>query len=193
MRGKTCVFGLVQLHPEERLLTDNSRPAKLRCHPLDILVTLVEVAGATVSDAAIRSRTCPATIVDESLLWVRISALRDGLGGNHFIVNVPGQGYRFVVTTAWSDEAGVAGTSVDDASKTALRNLTRTLPLRADRPEHPCRRRQPLCHRNAVFRQARPFGSQRPGTRQGPTKSRPARHVVANPNPDSQRHLGESK
>ncbi len=100
MQGETYVFGSFQLHPEERLLLDNGRPTKLGSRALDILIALVEAAGETVSHAEIVARAWPATTVDNGSLRVHISALRkalgNGQGGNHFIVNVTGRGYRFV-------------------------------------------------------------------------------------------------
>jgi predicted ATPase/DNA-binding winged helix-turn-helix (wHTH) protein len=100
VQGETYVFGSFQLHPEERLLLDGDRPTKLGSRALDILVALVKAAGETVSNAEIRSRAWPTTVVDEGSLRVHMSLLRkalgDGQGGNRFIVNVPGRGYRFV-------------------------------------------------------------------------------------------------
>jgi predicted ATPase/DNA-binding winged helix-turn-helix (wHTH) protein len=104
MRGKTYIFGLFSLHPEERLLFNDGRPAKLGSRAFDILVALVEAAGETVTHAEIAARAWPATTVDEGSLRVHIStlrkALRDGQGSNRFIVNVPGRGYRFVAPVA---------------------------------------------------------------------------------------------
>jgi predicted ATPase/DNA-binding winged helix-turn-helix (wHTH) protein len=100
VQSGTYVFGSFQLCPAQRLLLDNGRPAKLGSRALDILVALVKAAGETVSNAEIRSRAWPTTNVGEGSLRVHISALRkalsDGQGGNRFIVNVPGRGYRFV-------------------------------------------------------------------------------------------------
>lgn len=100
MLGETYVFGSFQLHPEERLLLDNGRPTKLGSRVLDILIALVGASGKTVSHAEIVARAWPDATVDGGSLRVYVSALRkalgDGQGGNRFIVNVPGRGYRFV-------------------------------------------------------------------------------------------------
>jgi len=128
VRDATYVFGSFQFHPEERLLLDNGRPAKLGSRALDILAALVEAAGETVSNVELRSRAWPTTIVDEASLRVNISALRkvlgDGHGGNRFIVNVPGRGYRFVASLSHGDDHSAATTQgarlVDNSPQSSL-------------------------------------------------------------------------
>ena len=94
------VFGSFQLIAARRLLLDDGRPMQLGSRALDILAILVERAGETVSNSQIMSRAWPTTMVEEGSLRVHIGALRkslgEGRGGDRFIANIPGRGYRFV-------------------------------------------------------------------------------------------------
>ena len=114
MQDGTYVFGSFQFLPAERLLLDNGGPAKLGSRALDILVALIEAAGETVSNAEISSRAWPTTTVDGGSLRVHVRALRkalgDGQGGDRFIVNVPGRGYRFVAPMSRDHGHAVAAT-----------------------------------------------------------------------------------
>jgi DNA-binding winged helix-turn-helix (wHTH) protein len=101
VEGETYVFGSYRLIPERRVLLEkNGRAINLGSRALDILTSLVESAGETVSKARIMARAWPTTTVDEVSLRVHIGALRkalgDGQGGNRFIANIPGRGYTFV-------------------------------------------------------------------------------------------------
>jgi predicted ATPase/DNA-binding winged helix-turn-helix (wHTH) protein len=99
---ETYAFGSFRLMPTQRTLLDGGRPLHLGSRALDILVMLVERAGATVPKDELITRVWPDTTVDDASLRVHIAALRkalgDGRSGNRFIANVPGRGYAFVAS-----------------------------------------------------------------------------------------------
>jgi predicted ATPase/DNA-binding winged helix-turn-helix (wHTH) protein len=94
------IFGSFRLIPAQRMLLDGEKPARLGSRALDILVTLVENAGETISKDQLIARTWPDTVVDEGALRVHVAALRkvlrDGREGKRYIANNPGRGYTFV-------------------------------------------------------------------------------------------------
>jgi predicted ATPase/DNA-binding winged helix-turn-helix (wHTH) protein len=98
--GETFVFGSFRLIPAQRMLLDDGKPLRLGSRALDILITLVECAGETVSKEKLISRTWPDTVVDEGALRVHVAALRkalgDGRAGRRYVANNPGRGYAFV-------------------------------------------------------------------------------------------------
>jgi predicted ATPase/DNA-binding winged helix-turn-helix (wHTH) protein len=97
-------FGRFRLVPAQQLLLEDENPVALGARAMQILIALVERAGEVVSKDALASRVWPETFVEESNLRVNIAnlrrAIRDGQGGNRFIVNVPGRGYSFVAPVA---------------------------------------------------------------------------------------------
>ncbi|HTI82439.1 MAG TPA: winged helix-turn-helix domain-containing protein [Acetobacteraceae bacterium] len=125
VESETYIFRSFELDPERRLLLNNGRPVNLGSRAFDVLTTLVEAAGQTVSNARIMARAWPSTVVDEGSVRVHISALRkllgDGRGTDRFISNVPGRGYCFIAPVA-RGQGGVAVTP------TALPTLARLPP-----------------------------------------------------------------
>jgi len=111
LADETYVFGSFQLVPAQRLLLNGGRSLRLGSRALEILITLVERAGETVSKDQLIGRVWPDTVVDEGALRVHVAAVRKALGdgreGNRFIVSNPGRGYGFVapVTHEQSQEA----------------------------------------------------------------------------------------
>jgi len=97
---ETYVFGSYQLVPAQRLLLNSGKSLRLGSRALEILITLVEYAGKTVSKDQLIGRVWPDTVVDEGALRVHVAAVRKALGdgreGNRFIVSEPGRGYSFV-------------------------------------------------------------------------------------------------
>jgi len=93
-------FGPFQLLPVQRLLLKRGKPVALGSRALDVLIALVECAGATVSKEQLIARVWPDTVVEETNLRVHIATLRkalgDGRGGRRFISNIAGRGYCFV-------------------------------------------------------------------------------------------------
>src|SRR5215470_15388321 len=100
LADETYGFGSFQLIPAQRLLLDSGRPLRLGSRALEILITLLERAGETVSKDQLIDRVWPDTVVDEGALRVHVAAVRKALGdgreGNRFIVSNPGRGYSFV-------------------------------------------------------------------------------------------------
>src|SRR5882724_11194112 len=93
-------FGPFRLLAAERLLERDGIPLQLGSRALDILIVLVEHAGAVVSSEELMSRVWPNVTVIESNLRVHVAGLRKALGegraGARYVSNVPGRGYCFV-------------------------------------------------------------------------------------------------
>jgi predicted ATPase/DNA-binding winged helix-turn-helix (wHTH) protein len=93
-------FGPFRLYVKQRLLLQGERPVRLGSRAFDVLIALVEGAGTLVTKDELMARIWPNAIVEPANLTVHVAALRralgDGRGGNHFLVNVHGRGYRFV-------------------------------------------------------------------------------------------------
>jgi predicted ATPase/DNA-binding winged helix-turn-helix (wHTH) protein len=97
---ETFIFGSFRLIPAQRVLLDEGKPLRLGSRALDILITLVEHAGETISREQLIARTWPDTVVDDGALRVHVAALRkalgDGRAGRRYVANNPGRGYAFV-------------------------------------------------------------------------------------------------
>ena len=99
-------FGPFRLLPAQRLLFEGDKPLRLGSRALEILIALVECAGELVSKDELVARVWPNTFVEEGNLKVHVAALRRALGGgNRYLVNVPGRGYRFIAPVAPADGA----------------------------------------------------------------------------------------
>ena len=100
MDDETFIFGSFRLIPAHRVLLDDGKPLRLGNRALDILITLVEHAGETISKDQLIAHTWPDTVVDDGALRVHIGALRkalgDGRAGRRYVANNPGRGYAFV-------------------------------------------------------------------------------------------------
>ena len=77
MADETYVFGSFQLVPAQRLLLNRGRSLPLGSRALEILITLVECAGDTVSKDQLIGRVWPDTVVDEGALRVHVAAARE--------------------------------------------------------------------------------------------------------------------
>jgi predicted ATPase/DNA-binding winged helix-turn-helix (wHTH) protein len=79
---------------------EGDAPIQIGGRAIDLLIALVESAGATLSHAELMARAWPNVTVEPISLRVHISAirraLRDGENGARYIVNISGRGYRFV-------------------------------------------------------------------------------------------------
>jgi DNA-binding winged helix-turn-helix (wHTH) protein len=97
---ESFLFGSFRLLPRQRLLLSGDEPVRLGSRALDILIALVERAGDLVSKDELMARVWPNTFVVQANLTVHVSALRralrDGIDGNRYFVNVPNRGYYFV-------------------------------------------------------------------------------------------------
>jgi predicted ATPase/DNA-binding winged helix-turn-helix (wHTH) protein len=97
---ETFIFGSFRLTPAQRVLLDDGKPLRLGSRALDILITLVEHAGDTISREQLIADTWPDAVVDDGALRVHVAALRKALGdggaGKRYVANNPGRGYAFV-------------------------------------------------------------------------------------------------
>lgn len=107
--GKSAIlFGPFCLLPKQRLLLEADQPVRLGSRALDILIALIERHGELVTKKEIMAQVWPGITVVEANLAVHISALRralrDGQAGNRYLINIPGQGYRFVAPISVTEE-----------------------------------------------------------------------------------------
>ncbi len=131
-------FGPFRLYPVARVLERDGAAVCLGSRALDILIALVEHAGAVVSHRQLISRGWRGLVVDTGNLRVQIANLRKGLGDSgkdvRYIANVPGQGYSFVapISVPGSRERpALAGAHAELGRETnafpAIRLFTQTL------------------------------------------------------------------
>jgi DNA-binding winged helix-turn-helix (wHTH) protein len=129
--GTSIVFGPFRLSPMQRLLTEGGKPVRLGSRAFDILVALLERPGELVSKQELIARVWPSTFVASANLAVHISglrrALRDGEGGNRYVVNIPGRGYRFVARVTVEND-------VPSAQAPTAPPPEQNLPVHAARP-----------------------------------------------------------
>ena len=110
--GEELNFGSFRLIVKERQLLRGDRPVRIGQRALDLLIILIGRPGETVGQHELMARTWLGSHVDDSNLRMQIAAvrkaLRDGVDGARYILNVPGRGYRFVaaVTRGQSPQAG---------------------------------------------------------------------------------------
>ncbi|UXH79603.1 ATP-binding protein [Roseateles amylovorans] len=92
-------FGPFTLLVPRRQLFEGQREIKLGARALDLLVALVERAGAVVSKQDLMAQVWPHEVVEDNTLRVHMAALRKALGsgdGTRYITNIAGRGYSFV-------------------------------------------------------------------------------------------------
>jgi DNA-binding winged helix-turn-helix (wHTH) protein len=98
--GDIISFGPYRLIPAERLLLRRGEAVDVGSRALDVLIALVESAGAVVGQRELMLRAWPNVVVGEGSLRVAIGglrkALRDGRDDTRYIANVAGRGYSFV-------------------------------------------------------------------------------------------------
>src|SRR5262252_5140237 len=100
MDEEVFAFGSFRLVPAQRVLLEDGKPLRVDSRALDILITLIEHAGETISREQLIAHTWTDTVVDDGALRVHVAALRkalaDGRGGRRYVANNPGRGYAFV-------------------------------------------------------------------------------------------------
>src|ERR1051325_11886457 len=107
----TYEFGPYRLDSVRRLLTCDGEQVPLAPKNFDLLLTLVENRGHTLTKEELLQRIWPRTAVEESnltqVIFVLRKELRETPNDHFFIVTVPGQGYRFVAPVrTFEDSAG---------------------------------------------------------------------------------------
>jgi predicted ATPase/DNA-binding winged helix-turn-helix (wHTH) protein len=94
--AETVAFGRFRLEPARRRLLHDGTPVELGSRAFDLLVALVEQAGALVTKDELLDRVWRDVVVEEANLHVQVNALRRAIG-REAIVTVPGRGYQFVL------------------------------------------------------------------------------------------------
>jgi predicted ATPase/DNA-binding winged helix-turn-helix (wHTH) protein len=98
--GEILTFGPYRLSPAERTLRHDQADVTLGGRAFEILLTLLENAGETVSQRELSERAWPGLYVEDANLRVHIANLRkvlgDRPGGGRYIENIPRRGYCFV-------------------------------------------------------------------------------------------------
>ena len=99
-QGRAILFGPFRLLPSEQLLLNGGQAVPLGARAFELLVALTSRPGEVVSKDELMARVWLGTFVEESNIRVHVAglrrALRDGVDGQRYIVNVPGRGYSFV-------------------------------------------------------------------------------------------------
>ncbi|MDQ3131394.1 MAG: winged helix-turn-helix domain-containing protein [Acidobacteriota bacterium] len=97
---QTFLFADFEVDAIKRRLARNGRTISLNSKAFDLLLVLVENRGQIVSKEQLLDKVWANQFVEENNLTVHISALRkifgEKKGEHHFIVTVPGRGYKFV-------------------------------------------------------------------------------------------------
>ena len=134
---RIIAFGPFVLIPSQQLLLKNDQPVQIGSRAFDILTRLVERPGEIVSKEDLIARVWPNVFVQEGNLKVHVATLRqvlgDGQGGNRYIVNVPGRGYRFVAPV--SHRTAPARTGLPAAAAGGSHNLPMPLTRMLGRAE----------------------------------------------------------
>jgi TolB-like protein/DNA-binding winged helix-turn-helix (wHTH) protein/rhodanese-related sulfurtransferase len=112
--GPNYRFGQYELDAASGMLLADGQPRALNPRAFKLLLLLLNKHGQLVTKDEIMEQVWEGLFVEENNLAVQISALRKALGdgpnGQPFIVNVSGQGYRFVaaVTRPGAEEPAAA-------------------------------------------------------------------------------------
>lgn len=97
-------FGPFRLLPSRFLLLKGDEAVPIGSRALEILTVLLERPGELITKQELMARVWPNVFVEAANLTVNMSTLRrtlrDGQGGNRFIINIPGRGYSFVADVA---------------------------------------------------------------------------------------------
>jgi TolB-like protein/DNA-binding winged helix-turn-helix (wHTH) protein/Tfp pilus assembly protein PilF len=93
-------FGPFRIDPIKRRLLRDGQPVPLAPKVFDTLQVLVESGGLVLEKEELMKRIWPDSFVEEGNLSLNIFTLRKALGESpsehHYIVTLPGRGYRFV-------------------------------------------------------------------------------------------------
>ncbi len=117
-------FGRFAVYAGQRLILADGEPLRVGGRAMDILLVLLEHAGAVVDKPTLLALIWPDRVVEEINLRVHIAALRralgDGRDGVRLIVNRPGQGYCFAAAV---QREGRAPTAPDNNLPTRLSRI----------------------------------------------------------------------
>ena len=93
-------FGEFRLDPQSRVLTRGGTTVSLTPKAFDVLLLLIQKAGKVVTKDELMKAVWPNSFVEESNLTQTIFMVRKALdeaSDRRYILNVQGQGYRFLV------------------------------------------------------------------------------------------------
>ena len=122
-------FGDFRLDAEKRLLWRAGAPVPLRPRVFETLLFLVKHHDTVLDKERLMEAVWPDSIVEENNLSQHISTLRrvfgETPGSHHYIVTVPGRGYRFVAdVTMRNGEALPASPTTSEAEVAPGKNGT---------------------------------------------------------------------
>ncbi len=125
-------FGPYRLDASRCLLHRDGETVPLTPKAFDLLLALVEYHGEIISKDELMQRVWPDSFVEDGNLTYNVSVLRKALGErageHHYIVTVPGRGYRFVaaVNEASSAEVEAAAPELNGASATRTTDINQS-------------------------------------------------------------------
>src|SRR6516162_7710670 len=88
-------FGNFRIFPHRRQLLADGQPIALGDRAFDVLMALIEAAGAVVGKDELLRLVWQGRIVEENRLATQICELRKALGDRDLIRTVAGRGYQF--------------------------------------------------------------------------------------------------
>src|SRR5262245_53749460 len=102
-------FGPFRVDTVKYVLTRDGEVVPLNLKAFEILLALIQNRGQVLEKNELLQRVWPDTVVEENNLARNISALRKALdeqpNEHHYILTVPGRGYRFVASVREVDGA----------------------------------------------------------------------------------------
>jgi DNA-binding winged helix-turn-helix (wHTH) protein/TolB-like protein/Tfp pilus assembly protein PilF len=113
-------FGPYVLDRPRRLLMRDGSAVALTPKAFDLLTVLVENEGRLVSKETLMRSLWPDTVVEESNLTFQVSSLRKALGGDRYVVTVPGRGYQFTGAVERIAETPITETMVEQEERTTI-------------------------------------------------------------------------
>src|SRR6266705_6049917 len=122
-------FGDFHLDAEKRLLWRGDAPVPLTPRIFETLLYLVENHDTVLDKERLMEAVWPDSIVEENNLTQNISTLRrvfgETPGSHHYIVTVPGRGYRFVADVKMHEaDAGSQPRRMPEAASAPAENKT---------------------------------------------------------------------
>jgi DNA-binding winged helix-turn-helix (wHTH) protein/TolB-like protein/Flp pilus assembly protein TadD len=121
-------FGPFRLDPVERVLYRDGEVVSLTAKIFEILLVFVQNSGRTMEKEEMMREVWPDQFVEEGNLTRNVSTLRKALGespdDHHYIVTIPGRGYRFVADVREAQVEDARPASVED-NRSAVRRPAR--------------------------------------------------------------------
>jgi DNA-binding winged helix-turn-helix (wHTH) protein/tetratricopeptide (TPR) repeat protein len=124
-------FGPYQVDPEERLLLKDQQPIPLPPKVFETLLILVQHSERVVLKDDLMKTLWPDTFVEEANLSQNVFVLRKALGESaqspHYIITVPGRGYRFAEK--------VRASSLEEGDLVVLSQSTQKVVIKEEKTE----------------------------------------------------------